>query len=142
MQFLVAGVIIHQTNHHKVSELDGIGKKMPITMFAFTIASLGLIGIPPTGGFISKWYLAIGALGIENNALTVIGVVVLLISALLTAGYLLPISIRGFLVNDTDVISEDVKCEPPMSMLIPIIILVIGMIVVGIAPDIVLKFIG
>ena len=140
--FLVAGVIIHQTNLHKVSELDGIGKKMPITMFAFTLASLGLIGIPPTGGFISKWYLAIGALQIQNNVLTVIGVVVLLISALLTAGYLLPISIRGFFVNDTAVGSKSAKCEPSMSMLIPIIILVIGMIVIGIAPEIVLGFIG
>jgi multicomponent Na+:H+ antiporter subunit D len=54
--FFCAGAIYVATHKTKVSELDGIGKKMPFTMIAFSLASLSLIGIPPLGGFISKWY--------------------------------------------------------------------------------------
>ncbi|MCD8325982.1 MAG: proton-conducting membrane transporter [Lachnospiraceae bacterium] len=95
--FLCAGAIIYRTGKKYVSELDGIGKQMPVTMFFFTLASLSLVGIPPTGGFIAKWYLAVGALNCDIPVFSVLGPAVLLISALLTAGYLFPISIQGYL---------------------------------------------
>ena len=60
--FMSAGAIIVHGNCTKVDELKGIGKTMPKTMVAFTIASLGLVGIPPFIGFVSKWYLAQGTL--------------------------------------------------------------------------------
>ena len=94
--FMVAGSFIVNTGAHKVDELKGYGKIMPKTLWAFTIAALALVGIPPASGFVSKWYLAVGAL---NSGLAVynwLAPVVLLISALLTAGYLLPITIDGF----------------------------------------------
>lgn len=69
---------------------------MPVTLFSFTIAALGLIGIPPASGFVSKWYLALGALDSGLSVLNWLVPVILLVSALLTAGYLLPITIRGF----------------------------------------------
>ncbi len=69
---------------------------MPITMWCFTLASLALVGIPPLSGFISKWYLGMGGLKLENQILGTIGTVVLLISALLTGGYLIPIFSSGF----------------------------------------------
>ena len=53
---------MHVTHKTKVSELDGIGKKMPFTMVAFSLASLSIIGVPPLGGFISKWYLVKGVI--------------------------------------------------------------------------------
>ena len=137
--FLVAGAIIFKTDCHRVSELKGIGKKMPITMLAFTIASLGLIGIPPTGGFISKWYIALGALSFENKLIGIVGVIILLISAMLTAGYLLPISINGFFTGEDD--SRVVKREAPISMLIPIIVLVVISIIIGVVPNFIIDFI-
>ena len=87
--FLVAGAIIYKLGITRVDQLKGVGKQMPIVMGCFTIASLSLIGIPPTGGFVSKWYLAQAGLSFGNFGL--LGVAVLMISALLTAGYLLPI---------------------------------------------------
>ena len=94
--FLAAGSIIYHTGYHNVDELTGIGKRLPKTMGAFTFAGLSLIGIPPFAGFVSKWYLAAGALDSGIPFLNWFGPVVLLLSALLTAGYLLPVSIRGF----------------------------------------------
>ncbi|NPV26237.1 MAG: monovalent cation/H+ antiporter subunit D family protein [Firmicutes bacterium] len=90
--FLAAGAIYVATKKVYVSELDGIGRKMPLTMGAFAVAAISMIGIPPLGGFISKWYLSLGAL--EAQQLLVI--VVLLISSLLNAGYFLPIIYAAF----------------------------------------------
>ena len=94
--FLCAGSVIVIFHKTRVSELRGVGKAMPVTLWAFTIASLGLIGIPPASGFVSKWYLALGALDMGVPVWSVLVPIVLLVSALLTAGYLLPITIRGF----------------------------------------------
>ena len=94
--FLAAGAIIHKTGKTKVDGLRGIGKQMPVTLWCYTVASLALIGIPPASGFISKWYLAQGALDSGIPVFSWLGPVVLLVSALLTAGYLLPVTMRGF----------------------------------------------
>lgn len=94
--FLVAGSFIYTTGKQQVDEYRGFGRSMPITLWSFTIASLALIGIPPASGFVSKWYLAVGALDSGLPVFSWLAPVILLVSALLTAGYLLPISIRGF----------------------------------------------
>ena len=90
--FFCAGAIY--TAHHltEVSQLAGIGRRMPVTMLAFLIASLSIIGLPPLGGTWSKWTLTLGAL----DAGHVIVVGVLMLSSLLSVGYLLPIVARGF----------------------------------------------
>lgn len=133
--FLCAGAFIHETGKEKVSELTGIGKKMPITTTLFTVASLGLIGIPPTGGFISKWYLAVGALGSDTGAFRFIGPAILLVSALLTAGYLLPVTVKGFFPgSDFDYESNPRKEASPL-MWVPILILVILVVVGGLFPE-------
>ena len=95
--FLCAGAIIYKTGRTKVDELKGIGKEMPVTIWCYTFAAAALIGIPPASGFISKWHLAIGALESGMPVFAWLGPVVLLVSALLTAGYLLPITVNGFL---------------------------------------------
>ena len=133
--FLVAGAIIYKTGCTKVDELRGIGKRMPVTMWCYTIASLGLIGIPPTGGFISKWYLAGGALNSKIKVFSIAGPIVLLVSALLTAGYLLPVSIHGFLPGEDFDGSSLKKCEPDKYMLIPIIILTTLSVLIGLFPN-------
>ncbi|MEG2206489.1 MAG: proton-conducting transporter membrane subunit [Clostridia bacterium] len=94
--FLCAGAIIVKTGKTDVGELRGIGKQMPITLWCFTIASVGLVGVPPFSGFISKWQLASGAIQGALPVFSWLGPVVLLLSALLTAAYLLPVSIDGF----------------------------------------------
>lgn len=94
--FLVAGSFIFNTGKHRVEEYRGYGKSMPKTMWSFTLASLALVGIPPASGFVSKWYLALGALDSGVDVFYWLAPVVLLVSALLTAGYLFPITIVGF----------------------------------------------
>jgi multicomponent Na+:H+ antiporter subunit D len=85
--FFCAGNFAETLGVHKVSELRGIGRRMPWTMGAFTIAALGMIGVPPTVGFISKWYLGLGALEVGQDWV----VLVLAGSSLLNACYFLPI---------------------------------------------------
>ncbi|MCD6527285.1 MAG: monovalent cation/H+ antiporter subunit D family protein [Desulfuromonas sp.] len=90
--FFAAGAIYTAAHKTKVSELDGIGKRMPWTMTAFAIGSLSMIGLPPAAGFISKWYLLQGALSAQ--LWPVAGVI--LLSTLLNAGYLIPIVYVAF----------------------------------------------
>lgn len=140
--FLCAGAVIYQTGKTRVEELRGIGKEMPLLMWCFTIVSLGLIGIPPTGGFISKWYLAMGALNMGDSSITlimpvisVLGVAILLISALLTAGYLLPVVTQGFFPGEDYDYNALQKKEPGMLMMIPILILTVLTVLIGLFPN-------
>lgn len=119
--FLFAGAVIYLTGKTKVDELTGLGKKMPVTLIAYTVASLSLIGIPPTGGFFAKWELATAALDGLPGAMGVIVPVVLLLSALLTAGYLLPISIRGFFPVKGEETAE--TRNEPILMWLPMVLL-------------------
>ncbi|MDE6406430.1 MAG: proton-conducting membrane transporter [Lachnospiraceae bacterium] len=140
--FLCAGAIIYRTGKTRVGEMRGIGKEMPLTLWCWTIASLGLIGIPPTGGFVSKWYLALGSLKSGLPVFDVLGPVILLVSALLTAGYLLPLTIHGFFPGaDYDYDSLQKK-EPCKLMIIPILILTILSVLIGLFPDIIANIIN
>lgn len=98
--FLNAGTVIYGTEKHHVEDLKGIGRALPVTMVTFTVAALGLVGIPPVCGFVSKWYLCLGSLELTGSIGTKVfgylGVAILLVSALLTAGYLLSITIAAF----------------------------------------------
>lgn len=139
--FLCAGAIIFRTGITTVDGLTGIGKKMPITIWCFTIVSLGLIGIPPTGGFVSKWYLATGALHSGIGVFAYVGPVILLISALLTAGYLLPVTIKGFFPGDDFDYSSLKTCEGDGFMVIPLMILAALSVLVGLFPNALLNLI-
>ncbi|MBN2515324.1 MAG: monovalent cation/H+ antiporter subunit D family protein [Deltaproteobacteria bacterium] len=105
--FFCAGAILVNTGLKKISDMKGIGKKMPITMAAFFFGSLSVIGIPPFGGFISKWYLALGS--IDSHHIPIL--VILLTSSLLNAAYFLPIAYNAFFTsnaqfNDSTTIQE------------------------------------
>ena len=126
--FLSAGAILYKTHKRNVEELEGIGKVMPIVIVCYSLASLGLVGVPPLGGFYSKWFLATGSLITDLGALKYIACAVLLVSAILTAAYLLPIMIKGFFVGD-QVIEKN---EPNKLMTIPLIVLVVCVFLVGI----------
>lgn len=133
--FMCAGAIIYKTGKTRTDELRGIGKEMPITIWCYTLASLALIGIPPASGFISKWHLAIGSLESEMKTFSWLGPVVLLISALLTAGYLLPITIHGFLPGADYEYDMLKKKEPVKMMVIPLVILAVLAITLGVFPN-------
>ena len=108
------------TGKTRVDELRGIGREMPVTMWSFALASLSLIGIPPFSGFISKWHLALAALDALPAAFGVLVPAVLLLSALLTAGYLLPVVIAGFFPG-SDYNLKTPKTEAPPVMSVPVL---------------------
>lgn len=133
--FLTAGIFIFQCGKSRVEELEGIGKCMPKTLWCYTFAALALIGIPPASGFISKWYLAQGALDGNVGIFGWGGVVILLLSALLTAGYLLPVTMKGFFTEKNSEELENQTGEPPMAMLVPLMILAFLAVILGVFPN-------
>lgn len=140
--FLCAGVFIFDCGKTRVSELPGIGKRMPKLLWCYTFASLALIGIPPASGFISKWYLAQGALEAGVGIWGYIGPAVLLVSALLTAGYLLPVTMKGFLPGKETLCKEyDTVQEPVITMLAPIAILAALTLLAGVFPNLLTEYI-
>ena len=116
--FMCAGAIFVATGKKYISEMTGIGRRMPVTMFCFLIGSLSVIGIPPTGGFFSKWYLLQGTLQSGQWAF----LVVLLVSSLLNAAYFLPIVYNAFFCPaERNLFGSEVK-EAPMACVVPITI--------------------
>jgi multicomponent Na+:H+ antiporter subunit D len=111
--FFCAGAIYAHAHLDRVSQLDGIGRRMPVTMTAFAVASLGLAGLPPMGGFVSKAFLITGT--IETGNPLYAGV--LLTSSVLTAAYLFPIVYRAFFVPEPDGLVRD---DAPAAMVVPL----------------------
>ena len=114
--FFCAGAIY--VAHHKkyISQMDGLGRKMPITYLAFFLGSMSIIGMPPMGGFISKWNLVIGA--VEGDHLLLL--LVLLISSLLNAAYFFPIVYRGFFAKAPEGEEATGIQEAPIFCLLPL----------------------
>ncbi len=129
--FFCAGSILVASHKTNVSQMGGLGRTMPLTMFAFLIGSMSIIGLPPMGGMWSKWYLALGAL--ESDQLFLVGV--LMVSSLLNVAYLLPIPIRAFFGKAPgDTATFGIK-EAPLPMLIAISITMIGSVILFFYPD-------
>lgn len=130
--FLFAGTVIHQTGEERVDGLRGLGKEMPVTFWCFTFAALSLVGIPPMAGFVSKWYLAKGALSASAGVFSYLGPAVLLLSALLTAGYLLPITADGFFPGRDYVMATPEAREGSVSMMVPLIVFAAASVLLGV----------
>jgi multicomponent Na+:H+ antiporter subunit D len=96
--FFCAGAILVASHKTEVSEMDGLGRVMPITFLFFFIGSLSVIGLPPLGGSWSKWYLMLAA----ADAGQVIFMFVFMISSLLNIAYLMPLVARGFFSEAKD----------------------------------------
>ena len=139
--FLCAGVFIYKLGKRKVDDLVGIGKQMPVVMCCFTVASLSLVGIPPMGGFLSKWVIASSTIANGMGALSILPVVILLISAMLTAGYLLPVAFKSFFPGKDAQVSTENK-EPNALMTVPMILLCCTALVMGIFGVTILKSLG
>ncbi len=139
--FLCAGVFIYKFGKRKVDELVGIGKVMPLVMWCFLIASLSLVGIPPMGGFLSKWVIALGTLDNGMGVFRILPVVILLISAMLTAGYLFPVAFKAFFPGK-DVQEPTERDEPSPLMTVPMIVLCSVSLIMGVYGTVVLKYFG
>jgi len=111
--FFAAGAIYTAAHKTRVSELNGIGRRMPVTMCAFAVASLSMIGLPPAGGFLSKWYIFQGAMVNDNLAV----VALFLCSTLLNTSYLLPIVYVAFFKKESHP-PHNAHGEAPLTMVI------------------------
>ena len=111
--------------------MRGLGYQMPITMAAFFIASLSIIGVPPGGGTWSKWYLLVGTL--ESQQWIIMAV--LLVSSLLNIAYLLPIPIRAFFRGDQTSPAQFTIKEAPLASLIALSITTVGSVVLFVYPQ-------
>lgn len=138
--FFCAGAIMHQTDKHYVHELDGLGYKMPWVFTVFTISAFGLMGVPGLAGFVSKWNLASAAVE-SGNPVAYAGIVCLLISALLTAIYMLTIVVRAFFpgkdFDDSSI--QDIK-DPSWKMLVPLVVFTVFIILFGLCSGPVVSF--
>lgn len=138
--FFGAGAVLHKTGREYVSQLEGIGRKMPFTFIFFTVSALSLTGIPPFCGFISKWYIAEASIQAQNPLATV-GVVILLISAFLTAIYMISPVIKAFFPRkDSTNDVSDVK-EANALMQIPMGICAVLCIILGIGASLIIGII-
>ena len=114
--FFCAGAIYVAAHKKYVSELVGIGRVMPFTMGAFFVGSLSVIGLPVTGGLVSKFYLVMGTMKADNPGL----LVVFLISSILNAAYFLPIVYKAFLCRPKDSLFEPGIKEAPWQCVVPL----------------------
>ena len=132
--FMCAGTITHETGYKNISQLNGIGNRMPYTMAAFTVGSLAMIGVPPLGSFVSKWYMGIGA---SSQGLAPI-TLVLVTSTLLNAAYFMPIVYAAFFKtaeSDFQVPLSNLQIkEGPVLMVAPLLITATGTFAVFFLP--------
>jgi len=130
--FFCAGAIYVAAGKKYISQMDGLGRRMPITYLAFMLGSLSIIGMPPLGGFISKWNLVIGA--VSSNQLILL--LVLLTSSLLNAAYFLPIVYRGYFAKAADPVFDTGIKEAPAFCLVPLSVTACASVALFFYPDI------
>ncbi len=129
--FFCAGAIFVATGKKNISEMTGIGRRMPVTMTAFFIGALSIIGMPPCGGFLSKWTLVLGALEADQIAI----LAVLLFSSLLNAAYFMPVVYRAFFCPPEDALFEARVQEAPLFCVVPLAITAVISLVLLVYPQ-------
>ena len=127
--FFAAGAIYTAAHKTEVSQLDGIGRRMPWTMGAFAIGALSMIGLPPAAGFVSKWYMLSGAMAAQHW----VAVAVIAASTLLNAGYFLPIVYRAFFVAPAP--DAHAHGEAPLPMVIALAITAAATVLLFFLPE-------
>jgi multicomponent Na+:H+ antiporter subunit D len=128
--FFCAGAIAVATGKKYISQMVGIGKRMPVTMTAFFVGSLSVIGLPPTGGFFSKWYMVLGTLQAGQWPM----LIVLLVSSFLNAAYFLPIVYKAFFCTDEESMFENTIREAPPWCVVPLVVTAVCSIVLFFYP--------
>lgn len=131
--FFIAGIIHHEVGSYEIDKLKGLGKKMPDIFICFLISAISLVGIPPTNGFVSKWFLGIGALDIGKVSY----LIVLLISAFLTASYILPIPVTALFFENKHGNENSLKGRFRLS----VYVLTAAIVILGIYPNPIVSFV-
>ena len=133
--FMVAGLVMYRTNGHRIADFKGLFKKMPFTAAIFTVGALSVIGVPPTCGFFSKWYLLLG--GIEANQWGFVAA--LLVSTLISVALFFRIFDKGLFTHaqengpdENEAADTPHAGEAPLSMLVPAFALALAILLVGI----------
>lgn len=135
--FLSVGAVIHHTGKQYVSEIAGVGYRMPVTMLVFSVAALGMIGIPGTNGFMSKWYLILAA----AEARRAVVLPIILVSSFLNALYYVPIVTRAFIQRssaDDHIMKRD---RLPYTTSAPLVIIAGLVILTGLYPELIMVII-
>ena len=130
--FFAAGSIYTAAHKTEVSQLDGIGRRMPWTMGAFAIGALSMIGLPPAAGFVSKWYMLSGAMAAQHW----VAVAVIVGSTLLNAAYFLPIVYRAFFVAPAADAHDHAHGEAPLPMVIALTLTAAATVLLFFLPDV------
>lgn len=129
--FFCAGSFAETLGIHHVSEMHGVGRRMPLTMAAFTVGAMGMIGIPPLAGFITKWYLSIGAIEAGHGWV----IAVMAASSLLNAAYFLPVLYVGWFKTQRAPWPEEHKVgtgETHWMLLMPLLVTAALVFIIGV----------
>ena len=129
--FFCAGAIYVAAHRKNISEMKGLGRVMPLTFAAFAVASLSMIGAPPVGGFVSKWYLLVGAMDAHQIAI----IVVLLTSTILNIAYFAPVVYQAYFGKPATADAYAHVEEAAPAMLIPLLLTATLSVIVGFYPD-------
>ncbi|CAM2060852.1 multicomponent Na+:H+ antiporter subunit D [Desulfovibrionales bacterium] len=135
--FMVAGAIYVSSHLKKISLMNGLGRRMPWTFGAFAVAALSMIGVPPTCGFVSKWYLIRGAVDLHQTTL----LVALLASTLLNASYFGSIIYRAFFLPAAPDMNLNEYREPTLTMVVPLCLTAAVSVLLGLYPEIFSQFV-
>ncbi|HCI74206.1 MAG TPA: proton-conducting membrane transporter [Lachnospiraceae bacterium] len=140
--FLCAGAFIHKAEKNYIYELNGVGRKMPLTFFFYTLGAMSLSGIPLFAGFVSKWNL-LTAGGAAQTAWGYVGDVSLLIASFLCSIYTLTVSVRAFFPGvGTDRWKDTNLSDPGWRMMLPIILFTVVDIAIGVYPGPIMGFLA
>ena len=142
--FYGAGAVHYQVHRDFVPDVEGLGRLMPVVFGTFTVAGLGLMGVPPLAGFSSKWMLATSCTAL-GTPLGYLGAAALIISAILTALYLLQIVMLAFFPRQNRHISMKVpkqaKCDPNYCMTVPLVVITLASVVLGLGANVLVRVI-
>lgn len=142
--FYGAGAVHYQVHRDFVPDIEGLGPLMPIVFGTFTVSGLGLMGVPPFAGFSSKWMLATSCTDL-GTPLGYLGAAALIISAILTALYLLQIVMLAFFPRQNRLVSmrvpKQAKCDPSRCMTIPLLVITLASVILGLGANTLVRLI-
>ena len=135
--FFCAGAIYVATHKKNISEMNGLGRAMPITFGAFALASLSMIGAPPVAGFVTKWYLLNGAWDAGSVGI----IVILLASTLLNAAYFAPVVYQGFFGKPSEADLKHQYREAHPALVVPLAVTAVISVLIGLYPNFFMRFV-